>query len=103
MKLVGVIIVWIWIGEFFILFVRRGFLSNWPILRFGDDSMTQFRLSDLFVCEKDEFSSIFLKESFTDYTIFDDEIDVLFQFAKKSIVSSIEKPMNIVKRLRCIT
>ena len=45
--------------------------------------MTQFRLSDLFVCEKDEFSSIFLKESFTDYTIFDDEIDVWFQFAKK--------------------
>ena len=88
MKLGMGITVWIWIGEFFILIVRRGFLSNWPILRFGDDSMTQFRLSDLFVCEKDEFSYsfphlIFLKESFTDYTLFDDEIDVLFQFAKK--------------------
>ena len=65
-----------------------GLFIYWPILRFGDDSMTQFRLSDLFVCEKDEFSYsfphlIFLKESFTDYTLFDDEIDVLFQFAKK--------------------
>ena len=75
MKLVGAII--IWIVEFFIRFVRRGFSSNWPILRFGDDSMTQFRLSDLLVCEKDElsrFSSsfphfIFLGESLFSYTI----------------------------------
>ena len=105
MKLVVGII--IWIGEFFILIVRRGFLSNWPILRFGDDSMTQFRLSDLFVCEKDEFSSIFLKESFTDYTIFDDEIDVWFQFAKKYFYCVVNWETNeksiIVKRPLCIT